>query len=187
MVHEVVVVGGGIGGLTVAALLAARGVDVCLLERGSAVGGVVAAVESFGYTFDPGVGIYPCWAPGEIHERIFDELPVAAPQVRLEVTAYVVRMADGVDVPLVADDDQFFGALQKAFPECGDKTIEFYRRCAEATDRMQPGEFRGDSQTVSRVPRRHFPTRSATLSTRSCSCSLNLPVRPVTSSVAPTR
>ena len=35
MTHEVVVVGGGFGGLTVAALLAARGVDVCLLERES--------------------------------------------------------------------------------------------------------------------------------------------------------
>ena len=148
MVHEVVVVGGGIGGLTVAALLAARGVDVCLLERGSAVGGVVAPVESFGYTFDPGVGIYPCWGAGEIHERIFAELPVSAPQVRLEATPYAVRLPNGLDVPVVAADDQFFGALQKAFPECGDKAIEFYRRCAEASKGVHPGEDPGDSQTV---------------------------------------
>ena len=47
MVHEVVVVGGGIGGLTVAALLAARGVDVCLLERASQPRGL-ARFESFG-------------------------------------------------------------------------------------------------------------------------------------------
>ena len=88
MAHEVVVVGGGIGGLTVAALLAARGVDVCLLERGSQVGGVVATVEAFGYTFDPGVGIYPCWEPGEIHDQVFAELPVAPPQVQLDEPAY---------------------------------------------------------------------------------------------------
>ena len=69
MAHEVVVVGGGVGGLTVAALLAARGVDVCLLERGSSVGGCAAGFEKFGYTFDPGVGLYPFWQPGAIHDQ----------------------------------------------------------------------------------------------------------------------
>jgi phytoene dehydrogenase-like protein len=149
MVHEVVVVGGGIGGLTVAAILAARGVNVCLLERGSAVGGVIAPVESFGYTFDPGVGIYPCWAPGEIHNQIFAELPVTAPQVRLETQAYVVRFPDGLDVPIVADDEQFFLALHNAFPECGDKAIEFYRKCEDVTERLRRGDSPGAAQYVS--------------------------------------
>ena len=149
MVHEVVVVGGGIGGLTVAALLAARGVDVCLLERGSLVGGVVAPVESFGYSFDPGVGIYPCWEPGEIHERVFAELPVTHPQVRPEDPAYVVRLPNGVDVHIVADDDQFFAGLQTAFPDCTDKAIKFYRQCAEATKGLRSAKGKGPIQTVS--------------------------------------
>ena len=54
---EVAVVGGGIGGLTVAAVLAKRGVDVCLLERESQVGGCAASVEKFGYKFDPTDGL----------------------------------------------------------------------------------------------------------------------------------
>src|SRR5512134_1170759 len=140
MVHEVVVVGGGIGGLTVAAVLAARGVDVCVFERGSQVGGVIAPVESFGYTFDPGVGIYPCWEPGEIHDEVFAELPVAQPEVRLETPAYVVRLTDGMDVPVVADDDQFFATLLVAFPECADKAISFYRRCSAVTESLKTGK-----------------------------------------------
>ena len=50
MSYEVVVVGGGVGGLTAAALLAARGVNVCLLERQSDLGGCAATVEHGGTT-----------------------------------------------------------------------------------------------------------------------------------------
>jgi phytoene dehydrogenase-like protein len=153
MVHEVVVVGGGIGGLTVAALLAARGVDVCLFERGSQVGGVVAPVEGFGYNFDPGVGIYPCWEPGEIHDQVFSELPVAQPEVRLETPAYVVRLPDTADVPVVADDDQFLAALAAAFPECANEAISFYRQCSAQcstlTESFKRGKTRNEAQIVS--------------------------------------
>src|SRR4026208_2130399 len=110
MVHEVVVVGGGIGGLTIAALLGARGVDVCLLERSSQVGGVVAPVEAFGTTFYPGIGLYPCWEAGEIHDQVFSELAVARPEVSPTPTSYVVRLPEGLDVPVQSDDEQFFAA-----------------------------------------------------------------------------
>src|SRR5690348_5897544 len=83
MSYDVVVVGGGIGGLTVAALLSARGVKTCLLERNSQVGGCVARVEFAGHDFDPGMGLYTSFGRGEIYDRIFQELPVEAPQTSL--------------------------------------------------------------------------------------------------------
>ena len=83
MKSEIVVVGGGIGGLTVAALLAQRGMDVCLLERASAVGGCAGSFEKFGYSFDQGDGIYTGWGNDQIHERVFAELPVEPPRVSL--------------------------------------------------------------------------------------------------------
>jgi len=79
MAYDVVVVGGGIGGLTVAALLSARGVKTCLLERNSQVGGCVARVEFAGHDFDPGMGLYAGFGPGEIYDRVFSELPVDLP------------------------------------------------------------------------------------------------------------
>ena len=83
MSYDVVVVGGGIGGLTVAALLSARGVNTCLLERNSQVGGCVARVEFGGHDFEPGMGLYTSFGPGEIYDRVFSELPVNLPATSL--------------------------------------------------------------------------------------------------------
>jgi phytoene dehydrogenase-like protein len=83
MSFDVVVVGGGIGGLTVAALLSARGVKTCLLERNSQVGGCVARVEVAGHDFEPGMGLYTSFGPGEIYDRVFAELPVDLPETSL--------------------------------------------------------------------------------------------------------
>jgi phytoene desaturase len=52
--RQVVVVGGGVGGLAVAIRLAAQGHDVTVFERNDTVGGKVATIERDGYTFDVG-------------------------------------------------------------------------------------------------------------------------------------
>jgi C-3',4' desaturase CrtD len=128
MQHEVVVVGGGIGGLTVAALLAQRGVDVCLLEREPRVGGCAASFDKFDYSFEQGNGLYADWQPQEIHERVFSELPVDAPEVRLLEPTYVVRLPDQSQIALVGNTEQFEESLRRSFPECADKAINFYRK-----------------------------------------------------------
>jgi len=127
---EVVVVGGGIGGLTVAALLAARGVDVCLLERGSSVGGCAASFDKFGYSFEQGYGLYASWQAGQIHDRVFSKLPVEPPEVRLMEPGYTVRLPDQSEVSLTANTGTFEDNLSKVFPECADKAISFYRELA---------------------------------------------------------
>jgi C-3',4' desaturase CrtD len=127
MSYEVVVVGAGIGGLTTAALLAARGVSVCLLEKASQPGGCAAPFEKFGYTFESGVGLYALWQPGEIHDRIFSELPVDPPEVRRIEPSYIVRLPDQSDIAIKSDSGSFNDELRLGFPECPDEAITFYR------------------------------------------------------------
>jgi phytoene dehydrogenase-like protein len=127
--YDVVVVGGGLGGLTVAALLSARGMSTCVLERQSQVGGCVGRVEFSGHEFEPGMGVYTSFGVGEIYERIFAELPVEVPRTTVVTQPYVVRLADGRDVRLIRDES-FFDELARAFPECADRAIEFYQKPA---------------------------------------------------------
>lgn len=133
---EVAVVGGGIGGLTVAALLAQRGVDVCLLERESQLGGCAAPVEKFGYKFDPADGLYTGWADGDIYSRIFSELSVAPPETRPLQPAYIVSLPDGVLVSVTGNLDQLESELARAFPECEDRAIAFYRKLSKISSSL---------------------------------------------------
>jgi phytoene dehydrogenase-like protein len=132
--YDVVVVGGGIGGLTVAALLSARGLNACVLERQSQVGGCVGRVEFSGYDFEPGMGVYTSFGAGEIYEQVFAELLVEVAETTLIAQPYVVRLADGTDVELFPEES-FFDELRRAFPECVDQAIEFYR--APAADALR--------------------------------------------------
>src|SRR5437867_3778324 len=134
---EVVVVGGGIGGVTVAALLSARGINVCLLERESRVGGCAASFDKFGYNFEQGYGLYACWEPTEIHDRVFSELPVAPPEVRLLEPGYVVRLPDKSEISLTGDTAKFEENLRLVFPECADKAVTFYRKLAPLNDALR--------------------------------------------------
>jgi len=124
---EVVVVGGGIGGLTVAALLAQRGVNVCLFERQSEVGGCAVSFNKFDHIFEQSHGLYSSWESNEIHQRIFAELPVQPPEVQELNPTYAVRLPDQSQVLIGRDTDQFEQNLREVFPECRDAAIDFFQ------------------------------------------------------------
>ena len=137
MSFEVVVVGGGIGGLTCAALLSARGVSVCLIERASRAGGCAASFEHLDHEFETGAGLYACWEPGGLHERVFAELPVAVPEAREVSPAYTVRLPGGADVRVGVGVEEFYETLRATFPECADGAVRFYREASQIAEALR--------------------------------------------------
>ena len=133
MVYDVVVVGGGIGGLTAAALLAARGINACLFERNAQVGGCVSRIEYSGFDFEPGMGLYAGWGPDDIFEQIFSELQVPVPQARHIESDYVVRLPDQTEFRLRKDATEFAEELRSVFSECASEAIRFYEMVEQAS------------------------------------------------------
>jgi phytoene dehydrogenase-like protein len=145
MDYEVIVIGGGIGGLTAAAVLAKRGASVCLLERQSYAGGCAATVLHGGHQFEPAHGLYCGWEPGGVYKRLLTELGETGPRAQLLSPAYVVRLPEGLDLPRTSNVSEFEASLREAFPECAHAAIEFYRNVTNSgqTDRAHlPLRFR---------------------------------------------
>ena len=141
---EVIVVGGGIGGLTVAALLAARGLDVALFERQSQVGGCLATFEHLGHSFDPTFGLFSGWEPDGVWERVFDALPVTPPEATKLTENFVLRLPDGVDVTVGPDYDVLQQSIARAFPDCAGKAVQFMRAIFDS--RADLGSLRNTSE-----------------------------------------
>jgi C-3',4' desaturase CrtD len=143
MTHEVVVVGAGVGGLTCAALLAARGVDVCVLEKESQGGGCATTFERFGYEFETTAGLYAAWGADDIHARVFAELPTPAPETRRLSPAYIVRLPDRTEISVGGSEgndeslEDFETKLSGAFPECADAAINFYRELTSIAEALE--------------------------------------------------
>jgi phytoene dehydrogenase-like protein len=173
MDYEVVVVGGGIGGLTTAALLAARGVNVCLLERNRRVGGCVANFEHLGYAFEPTAGLYSGWEPDGVYQKLFSELPVGPPQADRLSPSYAVRLPDGSEIAVSNQADQFEPDLRSAFPECAEAAVAFYQLLNSTVGQSAPNPLDSYMTDCSTRFRRFIDVQLQTFTqTASDECSL---------------
>jgi phytoene desaturase len=130
----VVVVGGGLGGLSAACTLAARGYAVTLCERNDWLGGKAAVLEERGFRFDMGPTILTIPA---VLERIFGEagIPLAdrLDLIRLD-PQWRSFFDDGSTLDLLEDVSGMAEALERYAP--GAEAGSGYRRFMDLAERL---------------------------------------------------
>tara|TARA_Y100001968_G_scaffold21904_1_gene17312 strand:+ start:1301 stop:2818 length:1518 start_codon:yes stop_codon:yes gene_type:complete len=124
---SVIVVGGGIAGLTAAALLAHERVPITLLEAHHQTGGCAGTFHRDKYIFDVGATQVAGFEPGGIHDRIFRYLNCTIPKANLLDPACVVDLLDGSQpIKLWHDPKKWEKERIKQFP----KTQYFWKFCS---------------------------------------------------------
>jgi len=115
--RRIVVVGGGIGGLTAGALLAARGASVAVYDQALVPGGCASTFRRRGFTFDVGATQVAGLEPGGIHRRIFDELGVELPEATpCDPACAVFLPGESEPVNVWRDPNQWKQERQRQFP-----------------------------------------------------------------------
>ncbi len=118
MVEEsIIVVGGGIAGLTSAALLAKEGYQVTLVEAHTQLGGCAGTFQRGPYTFDVGATQVAGLEIGGIHHRLFNYLDIPIPNAKILNPGCCVVLGDGTrPINLWHDPFLWENERQKQFP-----------------------------------------------------------------------
>ena len=93
--ESIIVVGGGIAGLTGAALLSKEGYAVTLVEAHNQLGGCAGTFQRGPYTFDVGATQVAGLEKGGIHHRLFHYLDIPLPNAQILDPGCSVVLGDG--------------------------------------------------------------------------------------------
>jgi 1-hydroxycarotenoid 3,4-desaturase len=151
--HRVVVIGAGIGGLVSSLLLAARGLDVTLLEAGDAPGGKMRAVEVDGVAIDAGPTVFTMrWVFDEILAELGTSLDALVGLAPLSVLARHAWRGHGQRLDLHADRQRSADAIARfASPDEGRRFIAFCDEARRIYRRLEGPHIRSSRPSLAQM------------------------------------
>lgn len=118
--YDVIIIGGGLGGLSCGVTLSKEGLGVCVLEQHHTIGGCLQSFKRDGYTLDTGMHYVGSLSEGQIMHQYFkyfdimDELRLR----KLDETGFDhFHFSDGSSYRHAMGYDRFVETLSKDFPE----------------------------------------------------------------------
>ncbi len=126
---DIVIAGGGLGGLFTGAVLAHNGLRVTVLEKNGIPGGGLQSFVRNGVSFDTGMHVMGGWRPGGSIDRITrylgirDSLEIES--VNDDCMDSVTSLADGVTYRIPAGREAFIERLSGYFPAQRDGLVAY--------------------------------------------------------------
>lgn len=127
MTYDVIVIGGGLAGLTAASLLAKRHLKVAVVEKSYNPGGSCGVFKRGPVTFDNGAAMLYGFGPSgfNAHRFVFNCLEEPIDVIQHDFLYTVVFK--GHRIPFWLDVNQFADELSKVFPSEAENIHRFYR------------------------------------------------------------
>jgi len=143
--HRVVVIGAGIAGLVSALLLAARGLQVTVVEAADGPGGKMRPIEIDGLPVDAGPTVFTMrWVFDELLQEVGSSVQAALPPLQpLSVLARHAWRADGARLDLLADRQASAEAIAAfSSPAEGRRYLAFCDEAARVYRRLEGPHIR---------------------------------------------
>lgn len=118
--YDVIIIGGGLGGLSSGVMLSKEGLNVCVLEQHSVIGGCLQSFHRNGYTLDTGMHYVGSLSEGQIMHQYFKYLGVIDKLHlrKLDEEGFdYFHFGDGTSYCHAMGYDRFVETLSKHFPK----------------------------------------------------------------------
>ena len=133
--YDVIIIGGGMGGLSAAAHLASSGLKVLLLEQHYKVGGCTTSFTRGEFTFEVALHEMAGGGPGKRDGGVYKLLEVCGVGEKVELYElpdfYRSIFPGGVDVTLPNNWEGFKDALKEEWPEESEGIEKFHSLCSD--------------------------------------------------------
>src|SRR5690606_14513340 len=114
MQYDVILIGSGFGSLTAAALLAKRGLKVCVLEQAKYAGGCATSYKRKGYVFETGATTLVGLQEGMPLHYLMQETGIKLPVRKLEVPMQV-HLSNGETLTRYQQPEQWIAEAERVF------------------------------------------------------------------------
>lgn len=117
MDFDIIIIGGGLGGLTAGAKLAREGKKVLLIEQHDRPGGCATTFKRGDFTMEVGLHEMDGPSPGDMKSRVFNELEVSGNVEFIRVPEFYRFVSEHLDIVIPHDPAEAMKVLGRKFPD----------------------------------------------------------------------
>jgi len=145
MKYDVIIIGGGLGGLTAGAKLAREGKKVLLLEQHDRPGGYATTFKRGDFTLEVGLHEMDGPSPGDMKTRIFKDLGVSDQVEFIKVPEFYRFVNGRVDITVPHDPVLAAERLSALFPQETEGITAFFNQLLKPVKRSAGVEYQDRS------------------------------------------